>query len=91
LGNAFRHSLDYSEIQLRGDFYLFTGELQRAALRYLHQAARTSDPWCPGKKVLRAAGSSDVNMRMVNLFGRHPGWGTLVLSDRRGRYRLRTS
>jgi len=88
---AFRYTPDYSEIRLDDQVFMFTGDLQRAALRYLHQAVRNNDPWCSGKAILRAAGSSDLNMRMVNLFGRHPGWGTVVLSNRRGRYRLRVS
>jgi CheY-like chemotaxis protein len=88
---AFRHTADYSEIQFGGELYLFSGHLQRAVLRYLHQKVGERKPWCSGKEVLRAVGSSDVNMRMVNLFGRHPSWNTLVLSDGRGRYRLRTS
>jgi DNA-binding response OmpR family regulator len=89
-GAAFWHAPDYSEIRLRGEPYYFTGEIQQAAIRFLHAAARTDEPWRSGKIVLQAAKSNDTNMRMVNLFGRHPAWGVLLLSNGRGKYRLRT-
>jgi DNA-binding response OmpR family regulator len=89
-GTAFWHAPDYSEIRLRGEPYYFTGEIQQAAIRFLHAAAQTDEPWRSGKIVLQAAKSNDTNMRMVNLFGRHPAWGVLLLSNGRGKYRLRT-
>lgn len=89
-GEAFWHAPDYSEIRLRGEPYYFTGEIQQAAIRFLHAAAQTDEPWRSGKIVLQAAKSNDTNMRMVNLFGRHPAWGVLLLSNGRGKYRLRT-
>jgi len=87
---AFWYAPDYSEIRLLGVPYYFTGDIQRAAIRFLHASAQTDEPWRSGKAVLGAAGSNDVNMRMVNLFGRHPAWSTLLLSNERGKYRLRT-
>lgn len=89
-GAAFWHAPDYSEIRLRGEPYYFTGAIQQAAVRFLHAAAQTDEPWRSGKIVLQAARSNDTNMRMVNLFGRHPAWGVLLLSNGRGKYRLRT-
>lgn len=89
-GAAFWHASDYSEIRLHGEPYYFTGEIQQAAIRFLHAAAQTHEPWRSGKIVLEAAKSNDTNMRMVNLFGRHPAWGVLLLSNGRGKYRLRT-
>jgi DNA-binding response OmpR family regulator len=89
-GAAFWHASDYSEVRLRGKPYYFTGAIQQAAVRFLHAAARTDEPWRSGKIVLQAAKSNDTNMRMVNLFGRHPAWCVLLLSNRRGKYRLRT-
>jgi CheY-like chemotaxis protein len=80
-GHAFWHAPDYSEIGLRGHSYVFTGEIQRRALEYMHTAAHSSDPWHPGKVILKAAQSTDSNMRMVNLFGRHPAWREVILSD----------
>jgi CheY-like chemotaxis protein len=89
-GETFWHAPDYSEIRLSGEPYYFTGEIQQAAIRFLHAAAQTHEPWRSGKIVLEAAKSNDTNMRMVNLFGRHPAWGVLLLSNGRGKYRLRT-
>lgn len=89
-GAGFWHAPDYSEIRLYGEPYYFVGDIQRAAIKFLHAAAKTDEPWRSGKVVLQAAKSNDANMRMVNLFGRHPAWGVLLLSNKRGKYRLRT-
>ena len=87
-GAAFWHESDYSEVRLRGEPYYFKGDIQQAAIRFLHVAAQTDEPWRSGKTVLQAAKSNDTNMRMVNLFGRHPAWGVLLRSNGRGKYRL---
>lgn len=87
---CFSHLPDYSQVSLKGEFYLFTGEIQRSAIRILHAAAQSEQPWLTGKILLRQAGSNDVSMRMANLFRRHPAWGTIVVSNSRGQYRLRT-
>lgn len=89
--NAFWHARDYSEIRLHGKTYRFTGEIQMGAVRFLHAAALTNKPWQSGKAVLKAAKSTDSAGKMGNLFGGHPCWGPLVESDRRGKYRLRTT
>jgi len=89
-GAAFSHTPDYSEIRLQGVPYHFKGDIQRAAIGFLHAAAGTDEPWRLGKVVLQKAQSTDLSMRMVNLFGRHPAWRVVVLSDGRGKYRLRT-
>lgn len=86
----FWHSQDYSQVSLNGEPYLFTGEIQRSAIRILHAASRSGQPWLTGKTLLKQAGSSDLSMRMGNLFRRHPAWGTIVVSNNRGQYRLRT-
>ena len=86
----FWHSQDYSQVSFNGEPYLFTGEIQRSAIRILHAASRSGQPWLTGKTLLKQAGSSDLSMRMGNLFRRHPAWGTIVLSNSRGQYRLRT-
>ena len=88
--SAFSHLPDYSQVSLNGEPYLFTGEIQRSAIRILHAASRSGQPWLTGKTLLKQAGSSDLSMRMGNLFRRHPAWGTIVLSNSRGQYRLRT-
>ncbi len=90
-GNGcFSHLPDYSQVSLNGELYLFTGEIQRSAIRILYAAAKSEQPWLTGKTLLKQAGSSDLSMRMGNLFRRHPAWGTIVLSNSRGQYRLRT-
>lgn len=90
-GNGrFWHLPDYSQVSVNGRLYLFTGDIQRSAIRRLHAAARTEQPWLTGKILLKEAGSSDLSMRMANLFRRHPAWGAVVESNGRGQYRLRT-
>jgi DNA-binding response OmpR family regulator len=89
-GAAFWHTPDYSELRLHGMHYHFKGDIQRAAIGFLHAAATTNEPWRLGKVVLQKAQSTDLSMRMVNLFGRHPAWRVVVVSDGRGKYRLRT-
>lgn len=90
-GNGcFSHQPDYSQVTLNGELYLFTGRIQRAVVRILHAAAQSDHPWLLGKVLLKKAGSTDLSMRMGNLFRRHPAWGTVIESDGRGQYRLRT-
>jgi len=86
---CFAHLPDYSQVSLNGETYLFTGEIQRSAIRCLHVAARTKQPWLAGKFLLKEAGSSDLSMRVRNLFRRHPAWGPVIESNGRGQYRLR--
>ena len=86
---CFSHSADYSQVSFNGETYLFTGEIQRSAIRRLHAAARTKQPWLAGKFLLKEAGSTDLSMRVRNLFRRHPAWGPVIESNGRGQYRLR--
>jgi DNA-binding response OmpR family regulator len=86
----FWHLPDYSQVSLKGELYVFTGEIQRSAIRRLHAAARSEHPWLTGKILLKEAGSSDLSMRVANLFRRHPAWGAVIESNGRGQYRLRT-
>ncbi len=86
---AFWHSRDYGHVILNDEMFLFTGFIQREVIRLLHDAANRSDPWQFGKTVLHEAGST--NAKMINLFRGHPCWGTLIESNRRGLYRLRTA
>ncbi len=86
----FHHAADYSQVTLREDVFLFTGDIQKAVIRILHQASKTDQPWRGGQRVLGEAGSKDAAQKMSNLFGHHPCWGKLLLSDRRGKYRLKT-
>lgn len=85
---AFTYLPGFSEVTLRGHVYYFTGQIQQTVIRLLHDAATTATPWRSGKATLATAGSTDAVLKMSNLFGSHPCWGTLLQSDRRGKYRL---
>lgn len=81
----FEHRDGYKEIDLQGrTFHL--GSCQAKVVRILHEAARAGAPWRHGKAVLGEAGSSC--SRMADLFKTQKDWRTLILSDRKGRYRL---
>lgn len=62
------------------------GETQARVLRLLSDAARKGEPWQSGKHLLRLAGSQSFSLS--NLFKRHAVWRELVLSNKRGFYRL---
>ncbi len=85
----FTHTADYSEVTLNGQPFFFDGQIQREVIHILHQASNNEQPWQSGKLVLYEAGST--NAKMINLFRNHPGWGVLIESNGRGRYRLRTA
>jgi len=85
---AFTHTADYSETALNGEPYFFDGPIQRNVIRILHEAEQRGEPWQSGKAILAEAGSRDT--KMANLFRRHPCWGPLLESNKRGLYRLRT-
>jgi CheY-like chemotaxis protein len=86
---VFWHTPDYAQVQLRGEMFSFTGTVNREVIRILHEAAVAGRPWQSGKVALARAGSQDGEGKMRNLFGSHPCWGKLLLSDRRGNYSLR--
>jgi CheY-like chemotaxis protein len=88
-GEVFWHTPDYAQVQLRGEMFSFTGTVNREVIRILHEAAVAGRPWQSGKVALARAGSQDGEGKMRNLFGSHPCWGKLLLSDRRGNYSLR--
>ena len=87
--DLFWHAPDYSEVRLRGESFWFTGDVNRAVIRILHEAAKGERPSQSGKATLAQAGSKDAEGKMRNLFGGHPCWGKLLISDRRGKYSLR--
>ena len=81
------HSSDYREVWYRGERFMF-GELQARVIRLLHEAWKSGNPWISGKAVLRRVGSEDSAAKLGNLLRRHESWQKLVLSNRRGEYRL---
>jgi hypothetical protein len=84
-GDAFRVVGDYKQVIIAGrSFHL--GACQAEVVRLLHEAAKTEEPWCYGKAVLAAAGSSCT--RMGDLFKSQRHWRQLIASDGRGHYRL---
>lgn len=87
--DVFWHTPDYAQVALRGEMFSFTGNVNREVIRMLHEAAVAGQPWQSGKVALARAGSQDAEAKMRNLFGSHPCWGKLLLSDRRGKYCLR--
>lgn len=84
----FWHTPDYAEVRLGDEMFSFTGTVNRAVIRILHEASIAGRPWQSGKATLAKAGSQDAEAKMRNLFGAHPCWGKLLLSDRRGNYRI---
>jgi hypothetical protein len=62
------------------------GSLQAAIVRMLHQASLTDQPWLFGPKMLESAGSSST--RLKDVFKSQQEWQQLILSDKRGLYRL---
>ncbi len=90
-GTGFWHTPDYAQVTLNGETFLFTGTVNREVIRILHEAAKAGQPWQSGKATLAKAGSQDAEAKMRNLLGSHPCWGKLLLSNQRGRYRLRNA
>lgn len=75
----------YRIVAVDGKVHRF-GETQSRVLRLLAEAARRGEPWQSGKLLLSAAGSQSYSVS--NLFKRHPVWKEIVLSNRRGFYRI---
>ena len=85
-GIAFQHDADYRNVRL-GSTEMALGAVQAQVVRALHEAALTDQPWLDGKRVLSEAGAT--SMRMSDVFKSKKGWRDLIVSDGRGRYRLR--
>jgi hypothetical protein len=84
--SIFRQANDYGEVHVAGRVFNL-GPVQSRVVKQLHRAAITGDPWCSGKALLAAAGSSST--RLADLFKSQRDWRQLIESDRRGNYRLR--
>lgn len=83
---CFSHSNNYHIVVLDGEEYTLGG-IQAGILKNLHNAANTSDnPWVHGKSLLYDAGSS--GQRLRDVFKSQKEWRKLIISDRRGYYRL---
>lgn len=75
----------YRIVRVKDRDYRF-GETQARVLRLLSEAAHKGEPWQNGKHLLRLAGSQSFSLS--NLFKRHAVWRELVISNKRGFYRL---
>lgn len=82
---TFIHSTDYLEVRCNGCRFKL-GPIQAEAVRAMHEALRTGEPWQNGKLILSRAGSK--SLRMADVFKSQKDWRTLIRSDRRGGYRL---
>lgn len=74
-----------SEIYIRGEHHNF-GPVQARIIEQLYEASLSNEPWIHGKELLRNAGSA--GLRIAGLFNHHKGWREVILSNKRGYYRL---
>jgi hypothetical protein len=78
--NDFWHSPTYDVVRLR-DLTFSLSPNRRQAVRKLHQASKTDDPWVAGRDLVEG--------RMVDAFkSLKPNWRLLIESDKKGKYRL---
>jgi hypothetical protein len=82
---SFRHSNDYRSIVFNGEHHALTPN-QATIVRILHEALERGTPSL-GKATLLDAIESETS-RLQDSFRKSELWGTLVVSDRRGTYRL---
>jgi hypothetical protein len=83
--NAVTYSPDFRWLCWFGTEYFFS-EKQSKVVKALWEAQQKG---CPdvGKELLLRVCDSD-SVRLVDLFRRSPAWGTIIVSRRRGTYRL---
>ena len=82
---GFSASADYHHVKLNGeDFNL--GDVQAQIVQQLHDASISKNQWVHGKTLLYGANSRALRVRDV--FKSKLDWNKLILSDRRGYYRL---
>ncbi len=81
----FTASGDYRYIMLNGEeFHL--GDVQARIVEQLHDAIRSRTQWVHGKILLNNSGSQAIRLRDV--FKGKKGWEKIIISNRRGSYRL---
>jgi hypothetical protein len=78
------HDDRYKRVTLNGAKF-FLGAQQAKVICCLHQASVRGDPWQHIKAIQHQTGIG----RMRDVFGRKQHWESLLLSNRRGLYRLR--
>jgi hypothetical protein len=83
--NTVSHSPDFRSLSWFGTEYFLT-EKQAKVVKALWEAREKGSPDVAQEFLLRACDSDGV--RLVDLFRRSPAWGSLIVSCRRGAYRL---
>lgn len=78
-------SADYRRIILNGEEFQL-GDVQASIVQQLHDAWESTNQWVHGKTLLYGANSRALRVRDV--FKSKSDWNKLVLSDKRGYYRL---
>jgi hypothetical protein len=81
----FTHSRDYRDVSINGHT-LRLSPLRAEVVRELHAAWQAGSAWIDGETLLLRAGSK--GSRLVDVFAPVPDWRRLIISDRRGRWRL---
>lgn len=76
---------DFTSFLLNGQEYTF-GIMQAKVIRLLWQARENGQPWVYGKRMLSDIGSG--SERIKSLFSRNPVWRKLIVSDKKGKYKL---
>jgi hypothetical protein len=80
-----RHSMDFRAVHWFGADYTFTAT-QAAAVRILWKAWEDGVPAVGQSAILEDAGSEQGRLRDV--FRHSPAWGSMIVSDTKGAYRL---
>ncbi|MCH6256805.1 hypothetical protein MLD52_09625 [Puniceicoccaceae bacterium K14] len=75
----------FKTVHWNGEDYYF-GNMQSNILCLLRDAANRGEPWQSGKRLLHEVGSQSFSLS--NVFKHNPIWRELIISDRRGLYRL---
>ncbi len=78
-------SEDFTCFLWHGREYKF-GETQARVIKRLWQAREDGCPWMYGKRLLNDVGSE--SLKLQNIFNRNTDWRNIILSDRKGKYRL---
>ena len=76
---------DYRHVWVQGETIVL-GDQQRKVIEFLHRKLIENEPWQAHRSIQDGA---QVNAKMQDLFGREVHWSKLLLSDRKGSYRLR--
>lgn len=86
-GSILDHKNNFTEVKFAGQVYHF-GLGQARVIEQLYVAAQTDNPWRRGHELLTVAKCK--SHKLSELFKRKkcPNWRDLVISDRRGLYRL---